>query len=556
MKIRLISIALSIITFVIASNAAEKTTLSQPDKDVDALLVKMGTGGNAQNYVVAEIQKMGKAAVPRLLYHASMEYIIQKQGGRFGGPGETISRETKSPNPKRLMALFLLQNVWTDEATAVLTGILKKDSNQDARFLALSALNKNARDSLKPLLPELVKDQNPDLAGVVFEQLELQAPDEDRILSLLDKPQAWKFLGIYLPRYYSPALTPKTLAMAKTAKKTDEKTAAIASLISQNANSAEIRKYISELLRSFDTHVRELSAEYLAWHGTENEIPNLETALKTESDLYSAASMTAALKAIKRRSAVKQGEAKPLPASFEEAVKVTDQEKNSVLMAETVKLLKQAESFEPIYVQGKDQDDSFESKREARMKLTGFAFDIPIFSKETEKAGSKPASADILVPPLRDYFDPARKAFGTKLSPTQNYVRIGDTVGLRQIYLTVVSIGNGEVKLAEFNPRRGYTAVIEHTGSDGRKFCSYYTHLSPFIHVRQGDLVSKGEKLGSIGRHFTWENGGYGAHLYFGIYNAAFDTSSDWPTYTTSEEFAKGSKWADPQQFILQKFRK
>jgi len=543
--------------FCTISDAADKQSLSQADRDVDALLVKISSGGNAQNAVINSILKMGKAAVPRLVQQASTEYVTQKQGVSFGGPGESFSRETKAPNPKRFPALFLLQYAWSDEALVPLLEILKKDSSQDARLLALAALNKNSRDPLKKLLPELAMDQNPEIAGIAFEQLELVKPDEKRILELVVRPSAWKFLELYLPRYYSPDLTPKTMAMLKAGKATDEKTAAIASLINQNADSAETRKYISGLLKSYDPAVKDMSAEYLSWHGTESELPGIEAALKTEEDIYAAAAMAAAMKSIKRRSLVKTGGAISLPATYEGAVKILKTEKNASGVSEALKLLSQSEPFEPLYIQGKEHDEAFDKQRQARMELTGLAFSIPLFLKNSESIpDTKIVIADSLVPPVRNYFDPARKAFGSRLSPTQGIVRIGDNTGFRQTYLTVASIGNGVVKVAEYNPRLGFGIVIEHTGADARKFCSIYTHLSPFVHVSKGDTVAAGQKIGAIGRHFTWENGGYGAHLYFGIYNDSFESCPGWQTsYMTEEEFAKGTKWVNPQSFI-QKYKK
>jgi murein DD-endopeptidase MepM/ murein hydrolase activator NlpD len=54
--------------------------------------------------------------------------------------------------------------------------------------------------------------------------------------------------------------------------------------------------------------------------------------------------------------------------------------------------------------------------------------------------------------------------------------------------------------------------------ADGSFACSLYAHLSPFVHVKPGDRARKGQKIGSIGRSHTWENGGYRAHLHFGIH--------------------------------------
>ncbi|MFZ2657622.1 MAG: peptidoglycan DD-metalloendopeptidase family protein [Victivallales bacterium] len=558
MKIPILkTMALCLVFFCMVSGAADRQSLSQADKDVDALLTKISSGGNAQNIVINDIRKMGKAAVPRLIQQASAEYVFQKQGVSFGGPSETFSREAKSPNPKRFPALFLLQFAWSAEAAAPLLAILRKDSNQDARLLALAALNKNARDSIKEILPELVKDQNPEISGIAFEHLELVRPDENRILELVDKPVAWKFLELYLPRYYSAELSPKTMLMLKNGRDTDEKTAAIASLINQNANSPETRKYISGLLKAYDSAVREMAAEYLLWHGTENELPDIDVSLKAEEDIYASAAMSAAVKSIRRRACMKTGEAVSFPGTFEGALKVLRSERYAAGVSEGLKVLSQAEPFEPLYIQGKEHDEAFDRQRNARMELTGLVFSIPLFLKNNEnRPEEKTMVAESLVPPVRNYHDPARKAFGSRLSPTQAIVRLGDTAGFRQTYLTVVSIGNGIVKAAEYNLKHGFSVVVEHSGADGRKFCSVYTHLSPFIHVSKGDFVAVGQKVGAIGRHFTWENGGYGAHLYFGIYNDSFESCQNWQmTYMPEEDFAKGTKWVNPQTF-LQKYKK
>ena len=70
------------------------------------------------------------------------------------------------------------------------------------------------------------------------------------------------------------------------------------------------------------------------------------------------------------------------------------------------------------------------------------------------------------------------------------------------------------------------SVVVEHLLPGGERFCSLYAHLSPFVCVAPGDVVAKGQKIGAIGRSFSWENGGYIAHLHFAIHEGAF-----WQTY-------------------------
>ena len=76
---------------------------------------------------------------------------------------------------------------------------------------------------------------------------------------------------------------------------------AIASLINQNDDSIETRIRIALALREVIPELRELSAEYLLWHGTLGEADFLEEAIDSESDRYALAAMSCALEAIKRR---------------------------------------------------------------------------------------------------------------------------------------------------------------------------------------------------------------------------------------------------------------
>lgn len=550
-------------TSLVAADSAK--TSSQVERDVDALIAKSGSGSATQSTAVKDIQKIGKAAVPRLIFHATQEFVTQKEGVTFGSPKDSFARDAKIPNPKRYTALYLLKFVWSDDAIPPLVNILKNDSNQDARLLAFDALDKNAWDSLKPVIPSLVSDKNPEIAGIVFGKLETQSPDLERMISAVARPEMWKSLELYLPRYYSSKLTPKTLALLKNSKTTDEKAMAIVSLISQNANSDEDRKYIAGFMKSYDPAIREIAAEYLSWHGTETELPYLDDSLKTEQDIYALASMKAASASIKRRSAVKPapgvGDAISAPTSFKDALQLLQAAENRTSVVKSFEFLKKSEAFEPLFVKGKKENEPFIEQRSDRMNLTGLIFCIPALCGDCESTEKKMDTADTVVPPIRSYLDQTRKYFGGKIGRMAadggEVVRVCDNAGLRKTYLTVVAIGNGTVKSAEYTQGWGYAVIIEHAGSDGGKFCSVYAHLSPFIHVRKNDIVSTGEKIGSIGRHFTWENGGFGACLQFAIYNGAFDSpQSLLVSHIQADEFTKNlHKWVNPQSFIQEKMK-
>src|SRR4029077_9112778 len=87
-------------------------------------------------------------------------------------------------------------------------------------------------------------------------------------------------------------------------------------------------------------------------------------------------------------------------------------------------------------------------------------------------------------------------------------------------------------------------------GSGGKPFCSLYGHLSPMIHVRPGDVVEAGQQLGAIGRGFSVDNGGYFAHLHFGIHRGRYATETRWVCgYVSPQAFASGAHtWLDPQE--------
>jgi len=64
--------------------------------------------------------------------------------------------------------------------------------------------------------------------------------------------------------------------------------------------------------------------------------------------------------------------------------------------------------------------------------------------------------------------------------------------------------------------------VVEHVDAAGARFCSLYGHLGPLMCVHPGQVVRQGDKLGAVGVTYSHANGGYLAHLHFGIHRGAF----------------------------------
>jgi murein DD-endopeptidase MepM/ murein hydrolase activator NlpD len=101
----------------------------------------------------------------------------------------------------------------------------------------------------------------------------------------------------------------------------------------------------------------------------------------------------------------------------------------------------------------------------------------------------------------------------------------------------VRSIGDGVVKYSDFSPtwtdsggrihwNLGNVVVIEHTldpAEDGLKHvCSLYVHLGADRRVKPGDRVRGAQRIGTIGRDRSDENGRYPAHLHFGIHKGPY----------------------------------
>ncbi len=68
----------------------------------------------------------------------------------------------------------------------------------------------------------------------------------------------------------------------------------------------------------------------------------------------------------------------------------------------------------------------------------------------------------------------------------------------------------------------GFLVAIEHRLADGRIITSVYGHSGFDILVRPGETVTCGQKVATQGLSCSVENGGYGAHLHFGLGDGPF----------------------------------
>ncbi len=64
-------------------------------------------------------------------------------------------------------------------------------------------------------------------------------------------------------------------------------------------------------------------------------------------------------------------------------------------------------------------------------------------------------------------------------------------------------------------------------------------------------MVKKGQKIGSLGRSNTYENGGHISHLHFAIHLGSFEDGKWLTGYLSPEQYKAGNHgWVDPQKFL------
>jgi murein DD-endopeptidase MepM/ murein hydrolase activator NlpD len=442
-------------------------------REVDAAVVDLAARRNldARGKQLAALKA---AAVPRLVHHL------------------------KSPRRRRrLVALCALHHCWSDRARKPLTELLA-DRDAEIRELSAGALAKRLKPAeARKLLSPLVEDEESRVASSVLGLLEPLAPDLERAAKCLRRGALHEALARHLPRYQSTKLNAATLPLLSSFEKKVRRSAA-AALIHQGAGSPAVRRKLAALLSDADGAMRELAAEFFTRYGAAGDSPALKKALAAERDLHARAALSAAVAAIERRGGKPpEGAAKP-------------------------------EDFEPVWrYDGGIPPPGFQAGRERRLTDQARRLAIPLPPDISDFEGeSRAPAAKELVPPVRDYFDGARSSYGSyvgkHVKAFANSVHVGDDVAWFCDERTVVAIGDGVVRRAGCSHTWGYIVIVEHSAADGSKFCSLYAHLGPFVHVKPGDVVKKGQKIGTVGRSRTWENGGYWAHLHFGVHRGAY----------------------------------
>ena len=88
---------------------------------------------------------------------------------------------------------------------------------------------------------------------------------------------------------------------------------------------------------------------------------------------------------------------------------------------------------------------------------------------------------------------------------------------------SLYAIGNGLVRMVQgAGGDWGFLIAVEHRLPDGSYVMAIYGHCGWDMLVKPGDVVTKGQKIATCGMSCAVENGGYGAHLHFGISEGPF----------------------------------
>lgn len=437
------------------------------------------------------LAQCGEYAVPVLLEHlASGDFERQK------------------------IACYGLQFCW-DPVARVPVEKLLEHADERLRDMGAQVLSKHySLAEIARVSRRLEDHPHPEVSGHAVSHLEAQQPDLARVRKVLADARRAPWLWKFLPRYYASDLTPGTRALLEDALNEADfapnvACAALAALAMQNDRSAETRLRARALLKHTHAGVRELAAEFLAWQGALEDAAILRAAAEKEQDVHTGASLRAAEESIVRRCAA-------WPSAIDHA--------------RALEIFAASEDMEPYFAyKGDDPDPRFVQLREARLDALAKLFVISGHQRGAarEYLGDFNASeARRVATPVRDYLDTNRTSFALLSDSTnkdfKGQVHVGDDVAWFRDLSTVAAMADGLVRRAGHFETWGYMVILEHRTARGEFFCSLYAHMSPFVTVRAGECVRLGQKIGSVGRSFTWENGGYAAHLHFAVHRGPY----------------------------------
>lgn len=487
----------------------------------------------------ARLEQLGAAAVPRVLEHLDDAY--------------------------RDLALYALQYCWTEAAVEPVASLLT-DPDLEIRRMAAIVLDRHlGREYVAGRCAAHIQDRNPEVAGWCFEHAELMYPDAERARELFAVPHLRWRLARRLPRYYATALASGTRTLLTDADANVVRAAIIALIHHDDGDPAGRAEICAHLLGPQPT-LREAAGEYLAWRGRAADLALLTTARGAEADPFARAAQGDAIAAIERRvaagmDAMPERMASAIPGAspeqaYREALHRLDTDPHLDDVAHARAACATAEPFEPRwFYTGSAPAEGFRVTRRLHDRLLARVLAMRwCESLDPEEAAdaAPPDLAQELVVPTRSTFAGEGESFGVHTGADdlafKSLVHVGADLSWQEDHATVLAIADGIVRAVRCEPSWGYLVIVEHqldatlvpglteyarpfaatiaetavAANGGVSLCSLYAHLGPFVRVRPGERVQAGQKLGAIGRTLTWENGGYPAHLHFGVHIGPF----------------------------------
>ncbi len=172
------------------------------------------------------------------------------------------------------------------------------------------------------------------------------------------------------------------------------------------------------------------------------------------------------------------------------------------------------------------------------------------YTKQFHQRVSYPKTSRMIFPTQQFYFT-------LKYAPTSGFFGSGKGNSYHVGYdgawafegLPVHSISKGVVRSVSHSLSWGNLITVESV--KGRDTITViYGHLSRYICVKPGDIISVGDKIGQIGNSVSYENGGYWSHLHLGIVKGSY-RKVQIVGYDSDL-----SKYEDPFQYIKEKSSK
>lgn len=523
---------------------------AQAEREVLTALQRLRTEPKAHLKTGERLAKIGSAAIPTL---------------------EAAWKRAKTPYEQALV-MACLQYVWSARALPILTTGLAADDPQ-LRDLAKRVLDRQVptRDRAE-IYASLQDSADPNLAGPSLRQRLLADPDPDILRKSLASVTLRAHVHSLLPRCH--ALAYEDMALELLSKGiAEERASALLGLIAQWNGSAKVREIMRAQLTAETAMARDLAGEYFRRLGTMDDWNSVQAQFLLETDAHAKASFAAAIAAIKHREKTLTETAERAitfqagtPKALERAREWYREYPSQEARQQLIDLAREAVPVAPYFTVMGDQDltRTLESSRPAfpwsrRIAIAYGQLLTDLTGVPTAERPSELPIARRLIVPVRGYVDPKRKSFGRWIdperfagSPFANSFHVGDDVAWNEQGASVVSIGDGVVRVAR--PASGGSwggiVVIEHQSPSGKRFCSVYGHLGLVLNTRMGQRVGKGQKIGTVGRDWTHDNGGFVSHVHFGIHRGRYSSrvTSGYLSKPAFEDPNRG--WTDPQVFI------